>query len=363
MIHIPQHIRELKSYHPGKSIESYRQEFGFEKTAILWNNENNLGIPAKARARMLEVIDGLNVYPDPLAHELRSRIAELVGVQVDQVGVENGSESILSNIFQAFVEPGEHMLTSTGTFVAVYIWAKSNNVPVELVAMRSGYRFDLQAMLDRVTDRTKVIYLSNPNNPTGTMLSQSELYDFVRAIPVDKLVVVDEAYYEYADSLSSSYPDSTQLNLPNVLTLRTFSKALGLAGARLGYAVGPSRLIEALNKVKMTFAPSGITQAAGIGALEDMDFLKRSIEVNKTALHDFTKALQEKGYTVIPSSANFVMIDMETDGKARHFTESLLKRGVFVRQLTAFGLPHCVRISTGNPDENRLFLETVHVIS
>lgn len=362
MIKIPNHIEELKSYHPGKSIEEYRSEFGFKKTAILWNNENNLGVPKMAVEAMKNALDGVNVYPDSLSEDLRTSIAKLNRVEVNQVTVENGSESILSNMFKAFVEPGEELLTTEGTFVAVYIWAKSSNVTAQLVPLRKNFSLDLDGIAAKITDKTKIVYLSNPNNPTGTMFNKGELKSFLDKVPNHVIVVVDEAYFEYATSLRSDYPDSTRLNHPQVITLRTFSKAYGLAGVRLGYAIGPFRLIEALNKVKMTFAPSGVTQAAGIGALNDLAFLQQSLRINESGLQLLKNCFEELGIFYATPAANFVMIDLKSAEKAEELTLDLLQKGIFVRWLRAFGLPNCVRVSVGLPEENEHFVETLKSI-
>jgi len=356
MIFVPDHIEELKSYHPGKSVEEYRSEFGFSQTAILWNNENNLGVPQLAVDAMQEVLSEVNIYPDPLSLALRGELAKLNGVAVDQITVENGSESILANIFKAFVQPGEELLTTEGTFVAVYIWAKSSNVPTQLVPLKKDFSLNLNEIASKITTKTKVVYLSNPNNPTGTMFSKKELQAFLEQVPDHVIVVVDEAYFEYATVLRDDYPDSTKLKHEQVVTLRTFSKAYGLAGIRLGYAVGPERLIEALNKVRMTFAPSAVTQAAGLGALKDATYLERSMRLNVMGMGVLTACFEELGIPYAKSAANFVMIDLGTSEKAEQLTQALLKKGVFVRWLRAFGLPQCIRVSIGLPEENEHFV-------
>jgi histidinol-phosphate aminotransferase len=357
MIQIPDHIQELKSYNPGKTIEEYRTEFGFTNTAILWNNENNLGVPPKAMEAMAEAARGVNVYPDPLSVNLRAELAKLNDVDADCITVENGSESILANLFKAFIQPDEYLLTSEGTFVAVYIWAKSANREARTIPLNTNYAFDLDAIKGAITDKTKVVYLSNPNNPTGTMFSKRELDAFLKGIPEHVIVVVDEAYFEYATLLRGDYPDSTKLEHPQLITLRTFSKAYGLAGVRLGYAVGPKQLIEALNKVRMTFAPSAVTQAAGIGALQDKRFLEQTLRLNYEAVTDFNNFFDELGVKRAETAGNFVMIDTQSAEKAEQLTSDLLRKGVFVRWLRAFGLPSCIRISTGRNDENQYFKE------
>ena len=362
MIVIPDHIEELKSYHPGKSVEEYRSEFRFSQTAILWNNENNLGVPKLAIEAMQNVLNRINIYPDPLSIELRGELAKLNDVGVNQITVENGSESILANLFKTFVQPGEELLTTEGTFVAVYIWAKSSNVPTQLIPLKKDFSLDLKEIAGKINTKTKIVYLSNPNNPTGTMFSKKELQTFLEQVPEHVIVVVDEAYFEYATVLRDDYPDSTKLKHPQVITLRTFSKAYGLAGIRLGYGVGPDHLIEALNKVRMTFAPSAVTQAAGIGALKDSAFLEKSMRLNVMGMGTLTNCFEELGIPYAKSAANFVMIDLNSSEKAEELTQALLRKGVFVRWLRAFGLPHCIRVSIGLPEENEHFVASLKSI-
>ncbi len=362
MIDIRPHIKSLKSYNPGKTIEEYRSEFGFKKTAVLWNNENNTGVPQKAVERMSTAAAQVNVYPDPLSTQLRDQLAKLNGVERKNIVVGNGSESILSNLYQTFCSEGDEMVTCAGTFVAVYIWAQSHNVNVKKVPLNNEFGFDLNQMRDAVTPKTKILYISNANNPTGTAINEEDLQAFIQSIPRHILVVIDEAYFEYSRQLMPDYPDTSNLLAENVLTLRTFSKAYGLAGVRLGYAAGPEKLIDALNKVRMTFEPSLITQQAGIGALEDKAFLSSTLKLNSKWIRKFHDMIDEKGFIRSKSVANFVMLNLETEQRAEDFTHHMLKNGVFVRRLPAFGLPHCVRISTGTESENEYFSEVFNYL-
>ncbi|GAB5538119.1 MAG: histidinol-phosphate transaminase [Salibacteraceae bacterium] len=359
MVTIPSNIQELVSYKPGKPIPEIVKELGLSEWAILWNNENNMGPSPQVLKRIEETAISSHRYPDPASTQLCSMIAQLNHCDVDQVTVDNGSESVFDCMFRAFFEGDDELLTCDGTFVAVYIWAKSNRIPTQRFPLNNGYGFDIQKLIDSVTEKTKAVYVANPNNPTGAMITKAELNHLVDSIPDDKLIVVDEAYYEYAKALSADYPDSFALRKPNVITLRTFSKAYGIAGIRLGYALGDARLIEAIRKVKMTFAPSNVAQAAGIGALEDMPHMQRAVDLNGRALVQFYAALDDLGYRYVPSYGNFVMLDLETEEAAKHFTEDMLKKGVFIRHLRAFGLPHCVRVSTGLDEENQLFVKAL----
>ena len=359
MIRIPDNIHELKAYKPGKSIAQIVEELKLTKTAILWNNENNFGCSPKAKSRMAEAMDNLYLYSDPLSTSLRTQIARENGIQADQVVVGNGSEGIMQNLMRAFCKGDDEVLTFKGTFVIIYVWSMLNDTPCKKVPLSDVYGFDLNLIIEQITDKTKVIYLSNPNNPTGAMISENALRDFMTKVPDHILVVIDEAYYEYAIAITKEYPDSIRMNYSNVLTLRTFSKAYGLAGMRVGYAMGHIDLIEPLMRVKLTFEPSSLAQAAGEGALADVDFLTKTVQNNKEQLPIFYKAFDEMAVTYVPSFANFVMIDMRTPEKASQVFEGLLKQGVFVRVLAAFGLPHCIRITIGTPEENAFCIEMI----
>lgn len=359
MVSIPQNIQELVSYKPGKPIHQLIDELGLAEWAILWNNENNLGPSPRVLERLSEVAKTSHRYPDPISSELCSMIAERNNCAPENVTVDNGSESVFDCLFRAFFSGEDELLTCNGTFVAVYIWAKSNKVPVKRIPLADGYQFDIDQLIASVTRKTKAVYVANPNNPTGAMITKDQLNRLVESVSDEVLIVVDEAYYEYARVLSDDYPDSFALRQPNVLTLRTFSKAYGIAGIRVGYALGDARMIEAVRKVKMTFAPSNLAQAAGIGALEDEAHMQRSVNLNREALSQFYPALDKAGLTYIPSFGNFVMLDLETEERAAAFTEEMMKKGVFIRLLRAFGLPHCVRVSTGTERENELFVKSI----
>jgi len=359
MITIPENIEELKSYRPGKPIKQIIEEYDLKETAILWNNENNFGPSPKAMEHLKNAVGSSHLYPDPACLELRTLIAKRNKVKIENVAVGNGSESLFNNIFNSFFSRGEEMLTCEGTFVAVYIWAKANKVAVRTVPLTSTYNFNLNALAECVTNKTKAIYLSNPNNPTGAMISKQELVDFIEKIPPHIIVIVDEAYYEFAHDLSEDYPDSTTYRYDNILTLRTFSKAYGIAAIRIGYAIASERMIEALMKVKLTFEPSNVAQAAGIGAIQDEEYLHKTIENNTKELHIYYRELHKLGYNYVPSFGNFVMLDLGNSEIVTLLFEALMKKGVFVRPLKAFGLPQCLRITVGTPSENKLCLQAL----
>ncbi len=357
MIELPDNIAALQSYKPGKAVEDIFEGKNFDRTAILSSNENNLGTSPKAVAAIQEAATNSYLYPDPSGMKLRQKLAAKHNTTIDKIIIGNGSDGILSNIFKAFFRPGDELVSSAGSFVAVNVMTKLNNIPYKQAPLTKEYAFDLEAILDLVGPRTKAVYLCNPNNPTGAMISNRALKAFIEKIPEHILIIVDEAYAEFAASLSSEFPDATQIELPNVITLRTFSKAFGLAGVRLGYGVGSQFIVDTLMKVKLTFNPSIIAQAAGGAALDDAAFMQETIEMNKKGLAYYYKNFSQMQLNYVPSFGNFVMLDMSTEERAMYVFNQLLNRGVFVRPLAFFQLPHCLRITVGLPEECQLLVE------
>lgn len=364
MIILPENIQELKSYKPGKTIQQIKEELGLDRTVVLWNNENCFGSSPMAVEEMKKALEDIHMYPDPLGTRLRERIAAMNNgiITKEQVVLGNGSEGILNDVFRVFFRPGDELLTSEGTFVAVYVWAKANNVTTKLIPLTPDYRFDVEKIADAISPRTKVIYISSPNNPTGSIVTREELSWLMERVPDHVLVVVDEAYYEFAKELTNDYPDSLTLNAPNILTMRTFSKAYGVAGVRIGYAIGSKEVISALVKVKLVFTPSGVAQAGGYGASLDDDFLHKTVQNNKTWLPVFYEEFEKLGLRFVESYGNFVMLDMGAPEAADELFHKLLSKGIFVRVLGGFGLPHCIRVTVGNESDNLYFLRTLKEI-
>jgi histidinol-phosphate aminotransferase len=362
MIEVPDNILHLASYKPGKSVEDIKKEYGLSKVAQLSSNENTFGPSPKAVKTIMEAIESMNWYPDASCTDLREQIASKFYVSEKQVIVGNGSEGVLSYIFKAFFENGKELLTSEGTFVAVYIWAKANNIPCKKIKLKEDYSFDLDTLVNNISDKTKAIYLANPNNPTGTLFKHSELMNFLAKVPDDILVIVDEAYYEFASVLSETYPDTLASGKSNVIVLRTFSKAYGLAGVRIGYGLASEELITQLMKVKLTFEPSLLAQAGGIGAIQDDEYLDKIINNNIKGLNYFYEAFEALNLHYIKSYANFVMIALASEERVNYIHQKLMEKGILVRPLKGFGLPHCMRITVGQPDENEMFVNALKEI-
>ncbi|WP_436515227.1 histidinol-phosphate transaminase [Ekhidna sp. To15] len=357
-VQIPDHIAAIRSYQPGKTIPQLQEEYGWEKVAILWNNENTLGYSPKSKKAVIDAYESINYYPDPVSRDLKEALAKKYGKKPEQIFVGNGSESVLMQTLRAVCTGEDEFLTSEGGFVIIYNWAKINNVRCVAMPMTSTYEFDLEAIKSRINRNTKVIYLANVNNPTGTMITQAELDSFMQHVPDHILVIIDEAYFEYSEALHPDFPDSLKMNYPNILTLRTFSKAYGIAGVRLGFGVGDEKIIDALNKVKLTFEPTAMAQAAGMGALNDTAFLKKTIDNNTKQLKYFYKEFDRLGIKYVRSYANFIMTVWKDKEEVMQIFEKLMQRGVLVRPLYD-PISHCIRISVGKPEENQHCVEAL----
>jgi histidinol-phosphate aminotransferase len=353
---VPPNIQSLVPYQPGRSADEIRREFGVSRVVKLASNENPHGPSPRAIERLKSVLDDVHYYPDG-GLKLRTVLAQRFRVKLSNVVVGSGSEAIMSNIIRAFLCDDEEVLTAQGTFIGFYVLARSRGVRLVTVPLRD-YRFDLEAMAAAITERTKIIYLANPNNPTGTMFRRDEFERFMGRVPSSTLVILDEAYFEYA-SENPDYPDSMQYRLDNVMTLRTFSKAYGLAGIRIGYGFAHEDLCDNVRKVKLPFEPSVVAEAAGLGALDDSEFLARTLDTNRRGKVQLWDVFAKLGLKTIPTDANFFMVVFPYESEALQLYNDLLRRGVIVRPLRAFGLPHCLRITVGTEDQNRILVEAL----
>jgi len=356
---VPPYIESLSPYQAGRSIEEIQREYGVARVAKLASNENPLGSSPLAIEGMKHQMAGLNRYPNG-GLDLRRVLAAKFDLKVANVVAGSGSEGIMSNIIRTFLCDEDEVLTTESAFIGFQVLAKSRGVRYRTVPYRS-WHYDLPACAEAVNDHTKIIYLANPNNPTGTIFTKQEFDAFYRHVPERVLIILDEAYFEYAKD-NPRYPDSMHYRYDNVITLRTFSKIYGLAGIRIGYGFAHEDLISNLLKVKLPFEPSALAQAAGIGALADKEFLHRSLELNARGLRFLTESLREFPLQVVPSEANFVMVVMPDEHDASQLYERLLREGVIVRPLKSFGLPACLRISAGTDEENHRLVDALHNI-
>jgi histidinol-phosphate aminotransferase len=351
---VPPYIESLRPYEPGRSIDEVRREYGLTNVSKLASNENPLGPSPLALEAIRRELNGLNLYPNG-GLDLRRTLAEKFDLKPENVIAGSGSEGIMSGIIRTFLCDDDEVLTTDAAFIGFQVLARSRGVKYRTVAYRD-WHYDLPALAAQITEKTKIVYLANPNNPTGTIFTRHEFDTFYKHVPERVLIILDEAYFEYAKD-NPRYPDSMHYRYDNVITLRTFSKIYGLAGIRIGYGFAHQDLIANLLKVKLPFEPSTLAQAAGIGALADKEFLHRSLELNARGLRLLTDSFRAMGLEVVPSDANFVMLPMSSAEDVRAVTEGLLRAGVIVRPLAGFGLPHCLRISTGTDEENARCVE------
>lgn len=350
MISVPPHIESLTPYKPGRSAADVERELGLHNVIKLASNENPLGSSPKGIEAARKALGSLERYPDQ-GRTLRAMLADRHVITDGNVICGSGSESIIECAMSTFLQGEDELITSAGTFIGFQVLAHRFGYKTHYVP-HDRYRYDLKGMLGKISEKTKIIYIANPNNPTGTTVSTAALESFISNVPLSVLVIIDEAYFEYAVDYAD-YPDSMRWRWDNVLTCRTFSKAYGLAGMRIGYGMAHSDIITQMLKVKLPFEPSTPAAAAGIGALEDQAFLKKSVEENREALRYFHTEFERLGLDFIPSLANFVMIDFGSPEHAGRIHDGLLKRGVITRPLDGFGLPESLRISTGLIEENQ----------
>lgn len=351
---VPPHVEALKPYQPGRPPAELMKELGLTRFVNLASNENPLGPPASALAAMQNAFPLVNRYPEPGGFALRQALADRYNLKLDNVAMGSGSESIMANIIRAFMHGDDEAITSVGTFIGFLVLVNAQGVKLTQVPLKN-YHFDLDGIAEAINERTKIVYLCNPNNPTGTIFRRKEFDAFVKRVPEHVLIILDEAYYEFTGS-DPDFPDSMTYRYDNVLTLRTFSKAYGMAGIRLGFGLGHDYLIGFVNRIKLPFEPNVLAQYAGLAALSDHDYLARSLANNRAGMKYLESEFDRLGLQRIPSHANFIMVDFGHEEKVKTLHTNLLKRGVAIRPLVAFGLPHCFRVTIGLPDENEAFI-------
>ena len=340
---VPPYIAALKPYRPGRNIAEVQRAHGLTRVAGLASNENPLGPSPRAVEAIRNALSDLHHYPNS-GLDLREKLAEEYGTKIANVIAGSGSDSIMSDIIRTFLGDQDEILTTEAAFGGFQVLAHSRGVAYRTVPY-NNWHYDLRKLAASITENTKIIYLVNPNNPTGTIFTRQEFEEFYRHVPERVLIILDEAYFDYARD-NPRYPDSMHYRYDNVITLRTFSKVYGLAGLRIGYGFAHEDLITELLKVKLPFEPSTPAQAGAIAALDDKEWLHRSLELNARTLRRLTE-----GLPVVPSEANFVLWPLETQDAAANLVEQLLRLGVIIRPMESWGLPQCVRISTGTDED------------
>ncbi|HEV2178094.1 MAG TPA: histidinol-phosphate transaminase [Terriglobia bacterium] len=356
---LPPWSHAISPYPPGKPIEEVERELG--RAAIkLASNENPLGPSPLAIEAARRCLDRVHLYPDGNGYALRRKLAEHHGLEMDQIILGAGSTDLIELAAKTFLTPGDEAITSSSAFYIYRLAIEEMGAGLVLVPMRA-FAYDLADMARAVTPRTKLIYLGNPNNPTGTMFTATELDRFLDSLPARVLVVLDEAYYHYVRRADYSRSLDRVRAGRNLLVLRTFSKVHGLAGLRIGYGCGHPELIEALNRIRSPFNASSVAQAAGLAALDDREHVERSVESNTREMAFVTEELALMGVPYTPSVANFVLMDTGRDGD-EDFVR-LLHHGVIVRPMKLYGFPTSLRATIGAHADNERFLDALQRIT
>ena len=349
----------LRPYVPGKPLSELERELGISESIKLASNENPLGPSPCVKVAIEAELGELTRYPDGGAFELRKALAVKHDVDPACVTVGNGSNDVLDMVARVFLWAGRESLFSQYAFAVYPI--SSMAVGAELkVTPAHDYGHDLDAMRGMISERTSVIWIANPNNPTGTCLGRNALRDFVESVPSTVIVVIDEAYFDYVRQ--DDYPDATLWldDFPNLIVTRTFSKAYGLAALRVGYGLSHPDVADLLNRVRQPFNVDSLAQVGAIAALQDQDYLVRSVELNDQGMRQLTEGISKIGLDYIPSAGNFLTIDLGRD--AAPTDQALLRRGVVTRPVANYGMPNHLRVSVGLPQENTRFLEALEQV-
>jgi histidinol-phosphate aminotransferase len=358
---VAEHITRLVPYRPGKPIEEVKRELGLTHVVKLASNENALGPSPRALEAIQTFAAKMHLYPDAASFDLRCAVAERLRVSPENIVFGNGSDDIIHLLGVTFLRPGEEVIQGDPSFVRYEAAATLNNAPCHLVPLTADWTHDLDAMADKVNANTRLLFIANPNNPTGTIVTRAALERFLDRIPPRVIVVLDEAYFEYAEAVPD-YPQGVDYVREgrNVVVLRTFSKAYGLAGLRIGFGVMRPEMAEWINRTREPFNVNYMAQAAAQAALEDTDHVARTVAMNHEGKQAFYAAFSEMQLPFTPTYGNFVWVDVRRD--CREVFQALLRRGVITRTGDIFGAPTHLRVTIGTTEENARFLTALREI-
>lgn len=355
MITVSENIKNLIPYVPGKPIEELERELGISGSIKLASNENPLGPSPKAIAAIKKALEGLNRYPDGSGFYLSQALAKRYGVDIAHIILGNGSNELIELVARAFVQPGDEVISADPSFVVYRMITQAAGGTNVIVPCKDN-RHDLDAMAERITPKTKIVFIANPNNPTGTMNSKAEMDRFMDRVPGHVIVAMDEAYFEYVTH--ADYPDSPDYLTTgkNVLALRTFSKIYGLAGLRIGYGVTTPEIAELMNKVRQPFNTNSLAQIGALAALADRKHVEKSIAINNEGKQFLSQSFQRLGVSYVPTEANFILFETPLDGGVLY--AALLRQGVIIRHMGGKRL----RVTIGLPEENARFVSELEKI-
>ncbi len=352
-ISIPEHILSIAPYSPGKPIEELEREYGIKNSIKLASNENPLGPSPLAIAAVAKILNNLHRYPDGAAHDLSSKLADRLGVKPENIVIGNGSDEVIALLAQALLQPGDEVIIPDPSFLMYDITVRgAGATPVHVPLTK--LHIDLDAVKENITSATRMIFICNPNNPTGTVICKSDMDRFFADLPENIVVVLDEAYLEFVRdpkaAKGSDYIDETR----PVVGLRTFSKAYGLAGMRVGYGIMPAKLSNLLHRIRLPFNVNLPAQAAAAAALDDDGFLEKSVRMVHEGLEFLYHSLDKMGLTYFATQTNFFLVDVARD--AQDIFEKLLRHGIIVRSMRSYGYNEYLRVNVGLPEENRRFI-------
>ena len=347
-------------YVPGKSVEAVKRELGLTDIIKLASNENPLGTSPKAIKAMQDEVLKVFQYPEGGCPELTAKLAKKHGVEESQIYIDNGGDGVIFHLVEAFLNPGEVGITAKTTFSAYFESVINMDGRMTELPLTADGRFDLEAIAAAITDETKLVFICNPNNPTGTIVTESEIRAFMKKVPDHVIVLMDEAYCDFADS--PEFPDTIAMikEYPNIAVLRTFSKVMGLAGTRCGYLVSSPEVVHAMMKVRDPFPVNRIAQAGAIASLDDAEFYQATVKNNAEGREIFYRGLDKLGLSYYRSQSNFVFVKLGRPSAP--VAQAMLKKGVIVRQTGGFGAPDAIRISVGLPEQNERCLKALEEV-
>lgn len=346
-------IQSVRPYEPGKPIKEVERELGLRRIIKLASNENPLGPSRKALRAMRHALNEVHLYPESSCHYLVKKLSEHLAVPANQIIIGNGSNEIIELLARGFVSEGDEVISSQTSFLVYPILTQVCGAQFVTVPMKD-YRYDLKGILAAITEKTRIIFIANPNNPTGTYVTAAEVEDFLSKVPENVLVCFDEAYVDFVEAQDFPHMlDYAKAGRKNVVILRTFSKAYGLAGVRVGYGVASAELIQYLHKIRQPFNVNSVAQAGAAAALEDRFFLWRTKFLVTSGRKYLYKIFRKLGLTALPSQANFVLVNTGCD--ADEVFQALLRQGLIVRSMKAYGLPAWIRVTVGRRSQNAQF--------
>lgn len=356
---VPDYIYSIKPYKPGKPLDELEREYGISGSIKLASNENPLGPSPKAAEAMQSSIANLHRYPDGSGYRLTRKLAEKLGTDAEKIVLGNGSDEVIGMLCRALLTSRDEAVMSAPSFLMYEILVRSVGATPVFVPLRD-LAVDLEAMLAAITENTRMVFINNPNNPTGTFIRKSEFEAFLRRLPPSVTVVLDEAYIEFSRDPDCLNGLPLVAEYPQVALLRTFSKAYGLAGIRIGYGIMEAELAGLLHRVRQPFNTSSPAQAAATAALDDDAFLERTLQLVATEVAFLRRELGRMGVRSFPTQANFFLIDVEAD--ADEVFEKMLRQGVIVRSMVSYGYPRYIRVNAGTREENLRFLQAMQAV-